>query len=372
LVKYCKKLQFQVVIQTSLGPLQRSSIIFGSHNNGKANKSPENVPSPSGLFADKKRKIGSGDEVQDVNLIDGNLEVHGFVKARAFMQFSDIRLKTDIADLTDALNIISNLQGKTYCWKNDGTVLATKGGQRVIGLIAQEVQRVLPEIVTEDPETGLLSVSYAELVPVLIEAFKEHLKDYANDKEKVHNQLEELQAKVTAIESANKTYRPRMSQYVLYPQPLQYNPQYPQPFIQPQGPSIQYPTRPVVLQQYPPSYTNAPQYPMQAAPQQQYPPNYNQAAQQTTIIVEEGTDERKSDIEGKGWRVLSILLIVFGGIAIGIALIVLGVAKRRDPAAEGGLWFVGIIIGVFLCCVGSCACLICRPKAYKFISGSRE
>jgi len=146
LIKYCKKLQFQVVIQTPLGPLQGRSIAFGSHNNGKANKSPENVPSPPGLFGDKKRKLGSGEDAQDVHLIEGNLEVNGFVKARAFMQFSDIRLKTDIADLTDALNIISNLQGKTYCWKNDGTVLTTIGGQRVIGLIAQEVQRVLPEV----------------------------------------------------------------------------------------------------------------------------------------------------------------------------------------------------------------------------------
>jgi hypothetical protein len=91
---------------------------------------------------EKKRK---GDNNIATNVISGNLEVEGIVRATAFLQFSDLRLKTDIEELTDAINIVASLQGKTYYWKS-GITSEEKGGKRVIGLIAQEVQRVLPEV----------------------------------------------------------------------------------------------------------------------------------------------------------------------------------------------------------------------------------
>ena len=84
-----------------------------------------------------------------INVVDGPLEVHGVVKAKAFLQFSDLRLKTDISDLLDAVDIVSHLQGKTYQWKKGAVPSDQSGGKRVIGLIAQEVQRVLPEVVHE-------------------------------------------------------------------------------------------------------------------------------------------------------------------------------------------------------------------------------
>jgi len=71
-----------------------------------------------------------------------------------------------------------------------------KGGKRVLGFIAQEVQKVAPEVVHEDPETGLLAVSYSELVPVLIEAFKQLMHTYQEDKEEVHGQMSHLQNKL--------------------------------------------------------------------------------------------------------------------------------------------------------------------------------
>lgn len=89
-----------------------------------------------------------------------------------------------------------------YEWKADtrapGDDIST-GGQRVIGLIAQEVQRVLPEVVKEDPETGYLSVSYSEILPVLIEAFKEFLIHYQNDKEDMKSDISKLQAQLDAF-----------------------------------------------------------------------------------------------------------------------------------------------------------------------------
>jgi len=125
-----------------------------------------------------------------------HLKVNGVVRATAFIQFSDIRLKANIQDLTDAVNIVSKLQGKTYTWKKNDQFDNQKGGKRVIGLIAQEVQKVAPEVVHEDPETGLLAVSYSELVPILIEAFKQLMHTYQEDKEEVHGHMSQLQNKL--------------------------------------------------------------------------------------------------------------------------------------------------------------------------------
>jgi hypothetical protein len=70
------------------------------------------------------------------------------------VQFSDQRLKTNIQDLGDALTIVQALSGKRYEWK-DGLVEGLRGGHKVIGLIAQDVQRVLPEAVYKTEEVRL-------------------------------------------------------------------------------------------------------------------------------------------------------------------------------------------------------------------------
>jgi len=126
--------------------------------------------------------------------------VKGVVRAKAFMQFSDIRLKTNITDLVDAIHIVTGLQGKRYKWKNDSST--GEGSANVIGLIAQEVQRVLPEVVHEDEQTGLLSVSYAEILPVLIEAFKDFLSQYNVDKVDLQLQLSDLRSKLEVVATA--------------------------------------------------------------------------------------------------------------------------------------------------------------------------
>jgi len=128
-------------------------------------------------------------------IVPGTLEVHGTVRAFGFLQFSDVRLKENIHDIADAINIVTQLQGKTYQWKR-GTEQFESGGKRVIGLIAQEVQKVLPEVVKEDPSTGFLQVSYAEILPVLIEAFKQLLEDQKNSKQQFTNDLYNLDRKL--------------------------------------------------------------------------------------------------------------------------------------------------------------------------------
>jgi hypothetical protein len=80
---------------------------------------------------------------------------------------SDMRLKSNIISLSGALAKLLEIDGKTYTMKSNEK--AAK-----IGLLAQDVQKVLPELVKEaDDKEGTLSVNYQGLIPVLINAIKE-------------------------------------------------------------------------------------------------------------------------------------------------------------------------------------------------------
>ena len=80
--------------------------------------------------------------------------------------YSDIRLKTDIEVIPDALWKIRQLRGVTY--------ERIDSGERQTGVIAQEVQAVLPEaVMTMNDDNKTLSVAYGNMVGLLIEAIKE-------------------------------------------------------------------------------------------------------------------------------------------------------------------------------------------------------
>ena len=98
------------------------------------------------------------------------------ISATTITETSDERLKTNIVPLTNALDTVLALDGKAF----------VKDGKASIGLIAQQVQRVLPQVVvTGEDEMQTLSVQYGNIVAVLIEAVKEQQK-----------QIEELKAKL--------------------------------------------------------------------------------------------------------------------------------------------------------------------------------
>ena len=78
--------------------------------------------------------------------------------------FSDERLKDNIETLEDGLDKVEQLRGVTY----------TRDGRENIGVIAQEIEKILPEIVkTADDEMGTKSVDYSRITAVLIEAVKD-------------------------------------------------------------------------------------------------------------------------------------------------------------------------------------------------------
>ena len=81
---------------------------------------------------------------------------------------SDIRFKKNIETISDALQRVLQMRGVFY------NRLETES--REVGVIAQEVQKVVPEAVIENEQNGVLSVAYGNLIGVLIEAIKEQQK----------------------------------------------------------------------------------------------------------------------------------------------------------------------------------------------------
>jgi len=99
----------------------------------------------------------------DIWTVDGSLTVQGTTTATSFMYSSDERLKHDIETIDDPLAIIEQLRGVTFAWNKDNS--------QMYGLIAQEVEHVIPELVGTDA-SGFKSVAYGNLIPLLIEALK--------------------------------------------------------------------------------------------------------------------------------------------------------------------------------------------------------
>jgi hypothetical protein len=102
-------------------------------------------------------------------------------------QSSDRRLKKDFSLLNNSLSDIYQLKGYHYKW-----IEASRSQDLQTGLIAQEVQKIFPELVQTD-EKGFLSVNYIGLIPHLIEAAKE-LK---NENASLKSRLDKIEALLT-------------------------------------------------------------------------------------------------------------------------------------------------------------------------------
>jgi flagellar biosynthesis chaperone FliJ len=80
------------------------------------------------------------------------------------------------------------LKGYNYNWIDQN-----KSQDKQIGLLAQEVKQVLPDLVRED-KNGTLSVNYQGMVPVLVEAIKEQQKQIDEQNKKIDTLLLQMEA----------------------------------------------------------------------------------------------------------------------------------------------------------------------------------
>jgi len=177
-----------VIFTTTSSGGTTKRIVF--ERNPKKRKLSENLKLPAGTIRSESPAV-----------VPSSLDVYGFVRAKAFHQLSDVRLKTNIEDVVDALGIVTQLKGKKYEWL-DNTLPSGTSGAKVIGMIAQEVQKVMPELVHKDESSGLLSVSYLELIAILVEALKEHVNQTKIQHNLFQSQLAKLNERINTVEQS--------------------------------------------------------------------------------------------------------------------------------------------------------------------------
>jgi hypothetical protein len=104
---------------------------------------------------------------------------------------SDARLKTHVTQLTNVLEKLQGIRGVSFEWNTVAKSLGSFSERREIGVIAQEVETVFPEVVNTSSSDGYKTVDYSRLTVVLIEAVKE-----------LKAQNETLKQRVAALERA--------------------------------------------------------------------------------------------------------------------------------------------------------------------------
>jgi hypothetical protein len=111
--------------------------------------------------------------------------------------YSDRRLKTNIRNIDNALEKILSLTGIYFTQNRHAEKFGYTDYTRQVGVIAQQIQTHIPEIVSPAPfdvdENGnsksghnYLTVDYEKLIPVLVEAIKEQQREIAKLMEKVN------------------------------------------------------------------------------------------------------------------------------------------------------------------------------------------
>ncbi|SRR3989344_3421893 len=113
------------------------------------------------------------------------LDVAGNVRADGFLYSSDRSLKTDISKIENVLDKILTLEGVNFKWKDSG--------KKSIGFIAQDVEKVFPELVTTDKNTGLKSLEYGNLTGALVEAIKEQQTEIKNQQTEIDLLKQEIE-----------------------------------------------------------------------------------------------------------------------------------------------------------------------------------
>lgn len=131
------------------------------------------------------------------------LDVAGNVRATSFISTSDRRLKTNFKK-TQGLGIVKQLNGYRFDWKETG--------EKEYGIIAQDVEKVMPEAVVTNPNTGMKSVKYNGLFAPLIESVKELYAEITGQKKEI-NELKkknkELEERLARLERAIASEKPQ-------------------------------------------------------------------------------------------------------------------------------------------------------------------
>ena len=109
---------------------------------------------------------------------------------------SDIRLKDNILTLQNSLERVKQLRGVSFTWKSN-----PEYGTR-IGFVAQEFEKVVPELSFINPTDGFMGINYAEMTAVLVEAMKEQqaiIDEQKTINEEQNKKIDELEKKIEIL-----------------------------------------------------------------------------------------------------------------------------------------------------------------------------
>ena len=148
---------------TEKGRIYTGNAIGGMYFSGNSNIIPSLVITSTG-------NVGIGSSTPSESL-----EVVGNAKATAFLYTSDKRLKKDIKPIKNPLAKVIALNGVEFIWR--------KTGEAETGLIAQDVEKIIPNLVETSAVDGMKSVKYGNIVALLIESTKEQQREIASLKE---------------------------------------------------------------------------------------------------------------------------------------------------------------------------------------------
>jgi hypothetical protein len=136
--------------------------------------------------------IGTAGPNYKLDVQGGNVNSAG-----AYTNVSDIRLKQDIQPLENSLEKILHLRSVSYYWKDQSF-----DSSKQIGFIAQEVEKIFPEVVKTDSK-GFKAMSYSQLVSPVVDAIKELYGELKNLVARVIRLEDKDVAKDRAIASVN-------------------------------------------------------------------------------------------------------------------------------------------------------------------------
>jgi hypothetical protein len=126
----------------------------------------------------------------------------GNVSAGAFLYNSDERLKKNIEPLTGNLSKVLALQPVSYNWINPALPQTEQ-----IGFIAQQVQKIVPELVYTNASTTMEAVDYARMAPLLVGSVQElsqKIQDQQTQIDTQQQEITELQTEIHTLESAKQ------------------------------------------------------------------------------------------------------------------------------------------------------------------------